>query len=47
MGHPMIIEIGARGESLPTHLTLMWFLSTMNSPMCVEGTGGGKPFTAD
>ena len=43
--HPVVVEVGAGGESFTTDLTLMGLLSGVDPPVCVERGTGGECFT--
>jgi hypothetical protein len=42
----MIVQVGAGSEPLAAHLALVRFLSAVDAPVCVEGTGRGEPLAA-
>lgn len=44
--HPMIVEIGAGRESLPTDWALVRLLSRVDPPMRVQRAGRAEPFAA-
>jgi hypothetical protein len=44
--HAVVVQVGAGREPLAAHLALVWLLSAVDAPVCVEGTGRGEPFAA-
>ena len=40
--HPVIVEIGAGGETFSTSFTLVWLFPSMNTSVGVKGGTGGK-----
>ncbi len=43
--HPVVVEIGAGREAFAADLALVRFLSGVDPPVCVEGTGRGECLT--